>query len=132
MDQAGNWSVSASWAGNTNYRSSSSSPANVSIREIDRSGEDTGENWLPYIAGAAIIAVVIAVIVLRTSAHALIGAVVAIAGALLGAVKKLDLKSIVGKRSEATSIIRIRCLECNGLNDETSVFCGHCGNRLKS
>ena len=142
LDQGGNWSVSASWAGNTNYAASSSSPVNVNVEVntvedtvddiVDNIGDDIGENWPPYIAGAAIIAIVVAFIAFKMGPQAVVGAVVSIAGALRGAIQKLNVKGIIGKRSEASSIIKVRCLKCNGLNDEASFFCGHCGTRLRS
>jgi len=134
VDQAGNWSISVSWEGNTNYLASGSSPVGLSIEEKteERTEEIIGENWLPYIAGAAIIAIVVVVIALRTSAHALIGAIAAIAGAFRGATQKLNPKSIIGKRSKVSSVTRVRCQKCDGLNHETAVFCGYCGTRLTS
>ena len=146
LDQGGNWSVSASWAGNTNYVASSSSPVSVNVAvntvedtvddivddTVDNTGENIGDNWPPYIAGAAIIAIVVAFIAFKVGPQAVVGAVVSIAGALRGAIQKLNVKGIIGKRSEASSIIKVRCLKCNGLNDEASFFCGHCGTRLRS
>ena len=152
LGQGGNWSVSASWAGNTNYAASSSSPINVNVKVktadntaddavddiVDDIGDDTGENWPPYVAGAAIIAIVVAFIAFKMGPQAVVSAVVSIAGALRGAIQKLNVKgilnvkSIIGKRSDVPPIIRVRCLKCNGLNDEASFFCGHCGTRLRS
>ena len=62
----------------------------------------------------------------------LVGAVVSIAGAFLGRTQKSDLKSFPSKSSEASSIIKVRCLKWDGLNHETAIFCVHCGARLKS
>jgi len=61
MDEVGNWTISASWTGNTDYLSSNSSPARIDVSE-----KTAGENWLPYVGGAAIIvAIVVAIVVAK-------------------------------------------------------------------
>jgi len=123
-DQAGNWSIAASWEGNLNYLASSSSPVRLSIEE--KTEEIIEENWLPYIAGAAVVVIVVAFLALRTRAHVLAAAVVAIAAAFRGVTQKISARTHAEK-----PIIKVRCQKCDRLNHETAIFCGYCGTRLR-
>jgi hypothetical protein len=33
-------------------------------------------------------------------------------------------------RDEPETVVKVRCPQCHGLNDETQAFCGHCGAKL--
>ena len=41
-------------------------------------------------------------------------------------------KEKAAKPIPSTTIVKVKCSQCGGLNDETAKFCNHCGAKLKS
>lgn len=40
------------------------------------------------------------------------------------------LREVVGHRDSGEPVVKVRCRKCSALNEETSKFCGQCGERL--